>query len=64
MNVAYNMDCMEAMRTMKDNEFDLAVVDVPYGVERFKGKKGDTSKLRKYGSFETANDATPPPRIF
>lgn len=32
MNIAYNMDCMEAMREMADKEFDLAVVDPPYGV--------------------------------
>lgn len=25
------MDCLEAMRKMKDNEFDLSVVDPPYG---------------------------------
>ena len=31
MNVAYNMDCMDAMREMPDNTFDLAVVDPPYG---------------------------------
>lgn len=31
MNIAYNMDCMEAMRKMPDNAFDLAVVDPPYG---------------------------------
>lgn len=31
MNVAYNMDCMEAMREMPDNAFDLACVDPPYG---------------------------------
>lgn len=31
MNVAYNMDCMDAMREMPDNAFDLAVVDPPYG---------------------------------
>lgn len=31
MNVAYNMDCLEAMRKMPDNAFDLAVVDPPYG---------------------------------
>ena len=31
MNIAYNMDCMEAMREMPDNAFDLAVVDPPYG---------------------------------
>lgn len=35
MNVAYNMDCMEAMREMPDKAFDLAVVDPPYGI----GKK-------------------------
>lgn len=32
MNTAYNMDCMEAMREMPDNAFDLAVVDPPYGI--------------------------------
>lgn len=31
MNVAYNCDCMEYMRTLPDNAFDLAVVDPPYG---------------------------------
>ena len=31
MNVAYNMDCMEAMREMPDKAFDLAVVDPIYG---------------------------------
>ena len=30
----YNMDCMEYMATCKDNEFDLAIVDPPYGIER------------------------------
>lgn len=27
-NVAYNMDCMEAMRHIPDKFFDLAVVDL------------------------------------
>lgn len=30
MNIAYNMDCMEAMRKMPNKCFDLAVVDPPY----------------------------------
>lgn len=30
--LAYNMDCLEAMRLMPDNAFDLAVVDPPYGI--------------------------------
>jgi len=59
MNVAYNMDCLEAMRQMPDNAFDLAVVDPPYGINRF--KHGETSRLRKYGTFTTVNDAVPPP---
>lgn len=31
MNVAYNIDCMEYMKTLPDNAFELAVVDPPYG---------------------------------
>lgn len=30
--LAFNMDCLEAMRNMQDKEFDLAVVDPPYGI--------------------------------
>jgi site-specific DNA-methyltransferase (adenine-specific) len=28
----YNQDCMEAMASMQDNQFDLAIVDPPYGI--------------------------------
>ena len=28
----YQGDCMEAMAKMKDNEYDLAIVDPPYGI--------------------------------
>ena len=34
MNIAYNMDCMEYMRTLPDKAFDLAVVDPPYGLSK------------------------------
>ena len=30
----YNMDCMTAMKEMKDKQFDLAIVDPPYGLGR------------------------------
>lgn len=46
MNVAYNVDCMEYMRTLPDKAFDLAVVDPPYGIERF---KHGGSAINKYG---------------
>lgn len=28
----FNGDCLESMKGMKDNEFDLAIVDPPYGI--------------------------------
>jgi site-specific DNA-methyltransferase (adenine-specific) len=31
-NKIHNGDCLEAMKLMKDNEFDLAIVDPPYGI--------------------------------
>lgn len=42
-----HIDCIEYMKTCSDNEFDLAIVDPPYGLERF--KKGG-SHLNRYGS--------------
>ena len=29
----YNQDCMAAMKEMSDNQFDLAIVDPPYGID-------------------------------
>lgn len=28
----YNTDCMQALRQMSDNQYDLAIVDPPYGI--------------------------------
>ena len=39
----YNKDCMEAMASMKDNEFDLAIVDPPYGIKASKTNGGVTN---------------------
>ena len=36
----HNSDCMEAMAKMGDNEFDLAIVDPPYGIDMDGGKIG------------------------
>ena len=38
----YNADNMAMMKTFKDKEFDLAIVDPPYGIERFKKPSGTT----------------------
>ncbi len=33
-SVAYNMDCMDYMKSVPDKFFDLAVVDPPYGLDK------------------------------
>lgn len=43
--IAYNMDCMEAMRQMPDNAFDLAICDPPYGIGITGTPGGATSSL-------------------
>ena len=35
----YNQDCLEAMKDMSDNQFDLAIVDPPYGINITKNKR-------------------------
>jgi len=61
MNVAYNMDCLEAMRQMPDNAFDLAVVDPPYGISK---AFQPTSRIAKYGQLESVNDLKPTAEYF
>ena len=48
------MDCMLALKEFKDNEFDLAIVDPPYGIgfgefnRTNKNSKGERFKANKY----------------
>ena len=50
-NRAFNMDCMEAMRSMPDQCFDLAVVDPPYGIG-IDGQKKSINKNPKHNRKE------------
>ncbi|MBR4755333.1 MAG: site-specific DNA-methyltransferase, partial [Bacteroidales bacterium] len=52
----YNADCMEIMRSFKDKEFDLAIVDPPYGINN---AFQTTSRIAKYGQVKTVNDWKP-----
>lgn len=55
----YNMDCLEAMREMSDNAFDLAIVDPPYGIGA--DKKNAISTIRDNPKWRTVNwDSCPP----
>ena len=45
---ALNMDCMDYMRECSDKQFDLAIVDPPYGIQELTGRKaaGGKGKLK------------------
>ncbi len=70
MNGTYeNIDCMELMANLKDKEIDLAIVDPPYGIERFKKcseadvSGATTTKSRRiaerFQRMETVNNDKP-----
>ena len=42
----YNQDCLQAMREMSDNQFDLAIVDPPYGINE-DGNRNKSDRCRK-----------------
>ena len=54
----YNADCMEVMKTFKDKQFSLAIVDPPYenndaiGLKDNTGVKKQASKRTKYKVFK------------
>ena len=49
MTIAYNMDCLEAMRQMPDKCFTLAVVDPPYGINAPNMSMGTNKSRTKTG---------------
>lgn len=53
MNVAYNVDCMEYMKTVPDKYFDLAVVDPPY---RDQSENDPTKDMRMNGNMSCFGD--------
>ncbi len=48
----YNGDCLIFMKDMKDNQYDLAIVDPPYGLRRFNRKDGGTSRVFTFGDVD------------
>lgn len=54
-SIIYNMDCMEAMKEMKDNEFDLAIVDPPYALKEDGLKNHSRSVLAKSKQYTVKN---------
>lgn len=56
MNVAYNVDCMEYMRTLPDKAFDLAVVDPPYGIGISENPVRQAHKAKKWDNKTPNSD--------
>jgi site-specific DNA-methyltransferase (adenine-specific) len=59
----YLMDCMEYMAGCKDKEFDLAIVDPPYGIGEDGSRNASRGKLAIAQDYKpySGNDKTPPP---
>lgn len=49
LNNFYNEDCLEAMKEIPDNYFDLAIVDPPYGI--FGNKAKSSNRIDKNGKI-------------
>ena len=55
MNEAYNIDCMEYMKTLPDKHFELAIVDPPYGIGA--GKEKPHNGWKDYGIKHWDNES-------
>lgn len=66
-SVAYNMDCMEYMKSLPDKAFDLAVVDPPYGIGESGAKnhsRGRLATATAYTPFAGKDKSAPPKSYF
>lgn len=52
----YNADCMDIMRTFSDNDFDLAIVDPPYGINAPNMRMGSSPSKSKSGDGMSVAD--------
>ena len=60
MNEAFNIDCMEYMRSLPDKAFDLAVVDPPYGINitgRHRSQSGHVERERERAGCHSSEEA-------
>ena len=62
----YNMDCVEGMKQFPDKYFDLAIVDVPYGIGECGDKNHTRSKIAKAKDYKafSGNDLQAPDKQY
>lgn len=64
-SIVYNSDCLEAMKQMANNEFDLAIVDPPYGIGEDGLKNHSRGKAAKPTLYTPKSwDKEPPKKEF
>jgi len=61
----HNGDCMEALRGIGENEYELAIVDPPYGIGVQKQRKNSDRSTAKWKNptayaYKTFDDSAPP----
>lgn len=57
-------DCMDYMKTCEDKEFDLAIVDPPYGINQGGGKNKTRGKLATAKKYHEFNDKESPDKEY
>lgn len=63
-NKTHNIDCMEYMKRCSDKQFDLAIVDPPYGIGESGAKNKSRSCLAKAKNYHSIfGEDKEPPRI-
>jgi site-specific DNA-methyltransferase (adenine-specific) len=62
-NVVYLRDCVESMKEMPDGEFDLAIVDPPYGINASEMTMG-SGKNKKWNKGKKWDLETPDEKYF
>jgi site-specific DNA-methyltransferase (adenine-specific) len=60
----FNMDCIEAMREMKDNYYSLCIVDPPYGIGEDGGKARTRGSKRTNGEKKGWDNERPNAEYF
>lgn len=62
----HNVDCMEYMKSLPDNAFELAIVDPPYGIGesgKTNSSRGKLAVAKDYKSF-AGDDLEPPDKDY
>ena len=60
-----HIDCMEYLKTLEDNAFDLAIVDPPYGIGEDGKSNHSRGKLAKATKYTPKNwDSSAPPKEY